>query len=439
VTASVADVWVEAVQPGKGSVVESDTHFAVVGIHGVRTHNFFGIANSLTMNKQDFWADDRSYLFNPASESYERVSNLTLARWYPTLVGLSDGRVLAVSGLDQFGRMVPGKNEIYTPSTRTWKQDPALTRALPTYPSLFLMPDDNLFYSGSNAGYGSSTVGRTPGIWNLRDNSFRVVPGLRDPTETETSGSVLLPPAQAQKYMIVGGGGVGSSSESTKRIDIADLSSPEPRFQPGPDLTQPTRYPGVVITPDNKVIITGGSRDYRARHASDIFECHAYDPATNKLTRLADPTVGRDYHSEALLLPDGRIVTLGGNPLYGNSADTITGTFEKRIEIYSPPYLYHGKRPAISGGPRELARGALEQFRTPDAHVIQTASLIRPSAVTHITNLEQRSIALDMIRGNGAISVRIPKRRGLVPPGWYMLFLTNRQATPSVARWVHVG
>jgi hypothetical protein len=239
--------------------------------------------------------------------------------------------------------------------------------------------------------------------------------------------------------MIVGGGGVGSSSESTKRIDIADLSSPEPRFQPGPDLTQPTRYPGVVITPDNKVIITGGSRDYRARHASDIFECHAYDPATNKLTRLADPTVGRDYHSEALLLPDGRIVTLGGNPLYGNSADTITGTFEKRIEIYSPPYLYHGERPTISGGPRELARGALAQFRTPDAHVIQTASLIRPSAVTHITNLEQRSIALDMIRGNGAISVRIPKRRGLVPPGWYMLFLTNRQATPSVARWVHVG
>src|ERR1700761_1779028 len=126
--------------------------------------------------------------------------------------------------------MIQGQNEIYTPATRSWKIDPALTRVLPTYPALFLMPEGNLFYSGSNAGYGSTSVGRTPGIWNLSDNSFKVVPGLRDPTETETSGSVLLPPAQAQRYMVIGGGGVGNSPKSTARTDIADLSGPEPHF-----------------------------------------------------------------------------------------------------------------------------------------------------------------------------------------------------------------
>ena len=82
-------------------------------------------------------------------------------------------------------------------------------------------------------------------------------------------------------------------------------------------------------------MIAGGSKGYRGEHGSDLLECHLFDPRTNKLTKLASPTVGRDYHSEALLLPDGRIITIGGNPLFGNKADTAPSTFEQRIEIYS--------------------------------------------------------------------------------------------------------
>ena len=63
---------------------------------------------------QDYWGDDKSYLFDPATEKYERVDNMTLARWYPTLVGLKDG-ALSVSGLDEFGRIIKGDNEITTP------------------------------------------------------------------------------------------------------------------------------------------------------------------------------------------------------------------------------------------------------------------------------------------------------------------------------------
>ena len=433
-----AETWVEAVQPGKPSAIATETHFAIAGVHGEAAKNLFGISAGLTLAKEDFWGDDKSYLFNPATESYERVGNLNLARWYPSLVTLTHGRVLAVSGLDQFGRMIQGQNETYDPQTRRWSLDPALTRTLPTYPALFLMPDGNLFYSGSNAGYGSTTVGRTPGIWDLQDNSFKVVPGLRDPEETETSASVLLPPAQSQRYMVIGGGGVGNSPRSTGRTDIADLRSPDPHFEPGPSLAQPTRYPEAVITPDNRVIITGGSRGYRGKHASDIYECHAYDPRTNKLTRLADPEVGRNYHAEALLLPDGRIVTLGGNPLYADKQDTIGGGFEKRIEIYSPPYLYHGARPVISGGPASVSRGHSATFSSPDAGAISSVGLMRPSATTHATDSEQRLVALGFTRGKGSLTVAIPPSEGLVPSGWYMLFADNANRTPSDARWVHV-
>ncbi len=435
----VNEAWVEALEKGKGPVVTTATHFAIAGIRGQDAGNVFAVADSITLEKQNFWGTKKSYLFNPATESYEEVSDLQLARWYPSLVTLSDGRVLAVSGLDQFGRINNGNPEIYTPATRKWTLLPQLHRVLPTYPSLFLMPDGNLFYSGSNAGYGSAKIGRTPGIWNLHDNHFQVVPGLQDPNETETSGSVLLPPAQKQRYMIIGGGGVGQSPKSTSRIDIADLDAAHPHFEPGPSLAQPTRYPEAVITPDGNVIISGGSRGYRGEHESDILECHVYETSTGKLRSLADPEVGRDYHAEALLLPDGRIVTLGGNSLYGNKADTVTGTFEKRIEIYSPPYLYHGTRPKISGGPRQISRGGTFEFKTPDSRQVSAAMLIRPSAYTHVTNSEQRLIALDLVTHPGSFRVAIPSSPGLVPSGWYMLFVHNAEATPSEAYWVHVS
>jgi hypothetical protein len=437
VTASATEVWVEAAHEGRASVIDHSTQFTIGGTHR-DSADLYGVATSLTRAKQDYWGDDKSYLFDPATEKYERVDNMTLARWYPTLVGLEDGRVLSVSGLDQFGRIIKGDNEIYDPATKQWAAQPQLKRTFPTYPSLFLMPSGKLFYTGSNAGYGSDTVGRDPGIWDLSDNSFEKVPGLRDPRQTETSGSVLLPPAQDQRYMIAGGGGVGDSERSTARTDVIDLNAAKPHFAPGPDLEQPVRYPNMVITPDDRVVITGGSIGYRGANDSDLLLCHIYDPQSNQITRMADPTVGRDYHSEALLLPDGRVITLGSDPLYSDAQNTKPGTFEKRIEIYSPPYLFQGDRPEIASGPVQIDRGSTEWFGIPAVGAVRSARLVRPSAVTHVTDVEQRSIKLDTRRNGDGLDVTIPSSAGLVPSGWYMLFVTDQSGAPSKAHWVHV-
>jgi Domain of unknown function (DUF1929) len=439
VAPSRTELWVKAIRPGASEVSRQAERYTIQGLARSEVRVISGTANSLTLDQQDFWGSRASYIFDPASERYEKVPNMTLARWYPTLVGLPDGRVLSVSGLDQFGQIIPGNNEIWSPKTHRWSAAPNLFRPFPTYPALFLMPSGNLFFSGSNAGYGPATrAWRTPGIWNLRGNTFKPVPGMRDPNETETSGSVLLPPAQEQRYAIIGGGGVGNLNISTGRIDVVDLKQKRPRWQPAAQLPSGTRYPEVVITPDDKLVIAGGSKGYRGEHGSDLLECHLFDPRTNRLTKLASPTVGRDYHSEALLLPDGRIITLGGNPLYGNKADTAPSTFEQRIEIFSPPYLHRGNKPRISGGPRVVARGQTVDYKTPDGLSITTARLIRPAAVTHVTDVEQRSIALRLSTTAGRLRVTIPTGAGLVPPGWYMLFATNAQGVPSDAYWVRV-
>jgi galactose oxidase-like protein/radical copper oxidase GlxA-like protein len=436
---SVTRMWVSSVTRGRAGVTTRSGRYLIAGLPSAQSRSIVARAANFTLGQQDFGGTRASYIFDPATERYSKVSPMTTARWYPTLVGLADGKVLSVSGLDQFGQIVPGNNEVFNPKTRRWSAPPRLFRPFPTYPALFLMPFRKLFFTGSNAGYGPATAAwRTPGLWNLKTGGFERVLGMRDPTQTETSASVLLPPAQRQRYAIIGGGGVGYSDTSTGRIDVVDLKRRHPRWHPAAKLPSGTRYPEAVITPDDKVVIAGGSKGYRGEHASDLLECHLYDPRTNELSKLASPTVGRDYHSEALLLPDGRIVTLGSNPLFADKADTAPAEFEQRIEIFSPPYLYHGARPRIAGGPRQVTHGQTALYSTPHADTIASARLLRPSAVTHVTDVQQRSIAVKIVKRTGGLEVTIPASRGLVPPGWYMLFVADRHGTPSDAYWIRV-
>ncbi len=439
VTASETPVWVEAVEEGEASVVTEGGGYTIEALSGAPARNVYGTADKLTLEKQEYQGLDASWEFDPYQERYLETGRLNESRWYPTLVGVEGGDVLAVSGLDEFGVVLEGQNELFDRESREWVAKPQLERYFPTYPALFRMADERVFYSGSNAGYGPADEGRAPGVWDLTDNTFAPVGGLRDPGMTETSSSLLLPPAQDQKVMIMGGGGVGDSPDTSVRTDVVDLDAEQPQYTPGPDLPVAARYLSTVILPDDTVLTTGGSWDYRGRNGSDILAANFYHPDTNSFTPAAAPEVGRGYHSEALLLPDGRVVTLGSDPLYGNGANDVPGAFEQRIEVYSPPYLSDGDRPRITASPERAERGAAVEVSTPDAARVAGARLIRPSAVTHVTDTEQRSIELGVTAGQDAVSLAVPEGEGLVPSGWYMLFLLDADGTPSVGSWIQVS
>lgn len=371
-----------------------------------------------------------SYVFDPETEQYSKVDDMQFARWYPTLVTLGDGKVLAAAGLDENGKMSGGETEIYDPATQQWTYKPNLKHVFPTYPSLMLTGDGRLFYSGSNQGYVPGPNSLNPGLWNVKTNNFQKVTGLPNPVATDNSATVLLPPAQDQRIMIMGGAKAGDSPETdtTSRTAIIDLdSSANPTYQAGPSLANATRYPGAVILPDDTVLETGGSRGYRNKsiHSAEIFH-----PDTNTFTRAASPRVGRNYHAEAILLPDGRVATFGSNP--------IDNSFEMRIEIYSPAYMFKGVRPSITGGDKEMQRGTTAQLTVPNSQDIKNAKLMRPSAVTHVTDVEQRSVNLPFTQTANGISVQVPENPNLLPSGWYMAYVTNKQNIPSKAFWVHV-
>ncbi|WP_229830224.1 galactose oxidase early set domain-containing protein [Actinoplanes ianthinogenes] len=442
VTAGATTVWVDAAGGGDRYATSTRGQYRIEGLPpGADQRNLYGLAEKITMAKQDYQGRKETYEFDPVTERYQRVADMHEKRWYPTLTGLSDGSVLAVSGLDGAGQVVDGsQNEIYDPATKKWTVRKDLNRYFPTYPTLFQTAEPGvLFYTGSNSGYGPEDKGRDPGLWDLSDNSFRPVPGIRAADQLETSMSAWAGPVQNQTVMVVGGGGVGESRKSTRRIDLVDLTEREPRFRPGPDLPEGTRYPNLVTLPDDTTLITNGARDYRGRGATDNHIARIYHPDTNTLAEAADPAVGRNYHSAALLLPDGRVLTVGSDPLYADRKNTISGSFEQRLEVYTPPYLYRGERPAITEGPAAVGYGRQATFATSAPADIASVRLIRPSAATHMLNVDQRSVGVNFTRQAQGITVTVPAERTLLPPGPYMLFAIDRSGVPSIARWVTVS
>jgi hypothetical protein len=439
VSPSEVKVWVDAEKPGAGHVTDQRAQYEIEGLPAQDAPNIYGLSEKMTMDKQDYQGRKETYEFNPVTERYERVADMHEKRWYPTLTALPDGKVLSVSGLDGGGQVVDGsQNEIYDPATKTWTLRPDLDRYFPTYPSLFQTGvPGRLFYSGSNAGYGPEDRGRDPGFWNLTDNSFTQVPGLRDPDLMETSTSAWVGPIQNQTVMVVGGGGIGESARSSKRIDLIKLDDGQPRFTPGPDLPEGTRYAHLVQLPDDTTLITNGSRDYRGRGASDNHTARLYHPATNSLSVVADPRVGRNYHSSALLLPDGRVLTIGSDPLFRDKKNTIAGEFDQRIEIYTPPYLFRGARPVIEDAPPTASPGT--SFTATVTGTATSARLIRPGSATHMLNTDQRSVALALATTDGGVSLTVPNEPALVPPGPYLLFVTDQAGVPSIGRWITVA
>ena len=181
--------------------------------------------------------------------------------------------------------------------------------------------------------------------------------------------------------------------------------------------------------------------------ANAVYAAELWNPTTEQWTTLASTTSGipRVYHSSALLLPDARVLSMGGNVL-----EYISG--HATAEIYSPPYLFKGARPTITSAPAIVAYGQTFFVGTPDAAAISKVTMLRLSSVTHAFNMSQYIIEfqqgpsgpLTFSQATGGLNVVAPSaptvappsKPTVAPPGHYMLFILNGNGVPSVAKIV---
>jgi hypothetical protein len=373
--------------------------------------------------------------FDPGRRRWMRLRRMAHGRWYPSLVTLADGRVIAASGRGDDGHL-EREPEIFEPG-KGWRPL-ASPGQWPFYPHLTLLADGRIFYSGGHMGV---AAGAKPGIWNPANGHVTPVRGLPMAQMRNQAATVLLPPAQDQRVMVVGGGGAGMHDHehgghkevqvATKSVAIADLSAAHPRFKAAKPLRHARMHQNLVILPDRTVLVTGGAAvdEHKSKAA---LESELFDPATGRWRPVAKTRVARLYHSVALLMPDGRVITAGSNP-----KRTVE---ELRIEVFSPPYLFKGPRPAFTLARDRAAYGAKLKATTPDPSALREVNLVRPSATTHASNAEQRLLDLPFTAtAANRVELTLPGNANLAPPGWYMVFAVNAAGVPSIGRWLLLG
>ena len=354
-----------------------------------------------------------STVYDPSLNTWTQMSNMNAPRWYPTNTTLPNGDVLVVSGFTTTNNFntLP---QIWHPATNTWLNLTSAQLMQPLYPMMFVAPNGKVFNAGPSQitrFLDTSGTGTWTTVGNLNYN------GTRD-----YGSSVIFD----GKVLIAGGDG-STTGPATNTAEILDLTATNPTWQSTSSMSFARRQFNLTLLPDGKLLATGGSGGFGFDNQNlPVYAAEMWDPATGNWTTMDSITVYRGYHSTALLLPDGRVLSAGGEQT-GASA-----------EIYSPPYLFKGARPTITSGPSSVKYGQVFLVATPDAANISQVTWIRLSDVTHSFNQNQRLNHLQFAQATGGLNITAPANANLAPPGHYMLFLVNSNGVPSVASIIQI-
>lgn len=252
----------------------------------------------------------------------------------------------------------------------------------------------------------------------------------------------LQPPDYVARVLIAGGGGadpetVTSFTPATATVEIMGIDVEDPGWVQAAPMAYPRVMPDAVLLPDGTVVVIGGSLSGKADNGLEpVYPIERFDPATATWTTLCHIAVPRLYHSTALLLPDASVLVMGKDAI--NNPDPFHYP-EHRAEVFSPPYLHVGTRPVMTTAPGQIHYGASFTVGTTRPAAVDAVSLLRPGSVTHSFNMEQRLVGLT-VSGRSAVDVTLDAPPGptIAPPGWYLLFLLSG-GVPSVGRFVRLS
>jgi hypothetical protein len=290
------------------------------------------------------------------------------------------------------------------------------TKDLGLYPQMFVLPNGKVFKAGASAN--TYLLDTTTGTWtNGPTNAFG------------SSGYAESSAMYAPGKIIRSGGGDPSIANTA----IVDMTVANPQWKQVSPMNFPRRRHNMVILADGQVMAVGGTRV--ADDLGDgittgaVYEGEIWNPATEQWTVVPRMAMDRMYHSAALLLPDGRVLTAGGE---------FNG--RKNAELYSPPYLFKGLRPTITSAPAAVGYGAgFSLGVATDGSSIESVALIDLAAVTHAFDHNQRYVPLTFSQSGNILSVDAPPNANYAPPGYYMLVVKDSKGVPSVAKFVRVN
>jgi galactose oxidase len=384
---------------------------------------------------------NQATIYDPAANTWTPTTVMNDGRWYPTAIAMPSGSVLVLSGsfFDPTQNLV-----VNNVIPQIWSKGDFTSIASIPGAAFDLFPrmhvaSTGILYMTSLVQTWSLDVSGT-GTWTALPNVLRPN-GLCD-----YAPSVLY---DVDKVLFVGGG-----NPPTPDAETIDVSQAQLAWRATDPMNFPRRQHNATILPDGTVLVTGGTRGGGAPGTAEAFNnldpgqsvhiAELWDPKTGHWTMLAAEKTDRCYHSTAVLLPDGRVLSAGsgefilneGTPqqVANNPQDT-----HYDAQVLSPPYLFKGPQPQITSAPDSVQYGDTFEIGTAQPEQIVTISLIRLSSVTHSFNAGQRINFLPSQVVGGTLTATAPPNANVCPPGHYMLFIVNLEGVPSVAKIIQVS
>ena len=232
----------------------------------------------------------------------------------------------------------------------------------------------------------------------------------------------------------------------------------------------------MVALPDGTYLIMNGAMQGYAGFGLANNPNHnaiLYDPTqpiNQRMTRLANTTIDRMYHNEAILLQDGRVLVSGSDP------ENLDGKYpqEYRVEVFIPPYLMAlneplainvsqqvnyqigtssnatnatysnstcGARPVFNLAPNntDWRYGGSYTF-TMSCGSVGKVSLMSSVSSTHGNSMGQRTLFPAYSCSGNTCTVTAPPNAHISGgPGWWMMFVMGSNGVPSIAEWVRIG
>ncbi|SCO42989.1 related to glyoxal oxidase precursor [Fusarium fujikuroi] len=374
-------------------------------------------------------------------------------RWYPTAIVLSNGSILAMGGESgSDAPIVPSAEVLPHPAgvTKSTYLD-YLERAenigrTNSYPHMAILPSGGIFFTQFNESRILSQVDfqsikKLPDMPGQVDNPLT---GRNYPLQ----GTMMVLPQKAPytdpvEVLICGG---TTHEPGNEALDNCVLMAPDTPDADWVIERMPSKrvMPNMVALPDGRYLILGGAQVGRGGFGlADNSNLNAVmynpeEPLGQRMTVLANTTIARMYHSEAVLLSNGKILVSGSDP-----QDQGKHPQEKRIEYFWPDYLLSGAaQPNFTLTDRDWVYGESYTFTlTSDLEEGATnmrVSLMASVGATHGVSMGQRTLFPDFSCSGKACTVTAPPDAFISPPSWYQMFVLDGP-TPSHAIWVRIG
>ncbi len=378
----------------------------------------------------------RTSVFDPATGQWSRGADMTTPRGYHANTLLPDGRVLTLGG-SWNGTPGPKNGEVWSEATG-WRALPGVRvqpmTFAPERPAGGWSDDSHMWLipTGNGKVLQAGPSQRMHWIDTRGEGSVQFA-GMRGDDTYSLLGTAVM--FDAGRILKVGGLGATEVQDTAHLIDtragtsVRKLSS----------MAYRRTFHNSVVLPTGQVLIVGGqSVNAGFSDTGAVLPAELFDPATETFTVMPAMSVPRTYHSVALLLPDGRVLSAGGG-LCGTGCAANHADYQ----IFTPGYLLKpdgtpAARPAITRVPAQWVRGSRIDVQTDKP--VQSFAIVRVNSTTHTVNNDQRRLSLTFERsGANQYRVQVPDNAGLALPGHWMLFAIDEAGVPSVASMVSLS